>query len=299
MDTLQNLKAFLAVARSGSFSAAGRQLGIATSVVAKRIDQLEWAIRTKLFARSTRRIVLTETGERWLQRVQSAVAELDEVLTGMARAGVDLEGHLRIKMPTTLTILYLGAIVSQFQFKHPRVSLEIVLADRPLNPVEEGFDIAVTVFPDTFGGIVDEPLCPLRRLICASPDYLAVRGIPHHPRDLLAHDILNFLPTGPIWSFQSAEGPVSVEIRPKLSTNDNHVLFAAACDGNGIALLASYVAGPALRDGSLVQVLGTFPITDIWIKALIPENRALIPRIRTLVAFLKDGLSPVPPWELV
>lgn len=299
MDTLQNLKAFLAVARGGSFSAAGRQLGIATSVVAKRIDQLEWATRTKLFARSTRQMVLTETGERWLQRVQSAVAELDEVLTGMARAGVDLEGHLRLKMPTTLTILYLGAIVSRFQFKHPRVSLDIVLADRPLDPIEEGFDVAVTVFPDSFGGVVDEPLCPLRRLICASPDYLAERGVPDHPRDLVAHDTLNFQPSGPVWSFQSAEGPISVEIRPKLSANDNQVLFAAAREGNGIALLSSYVAGPALRDGSLVQVLEAFPVTDLWIKALIPENRAQIPRIRTLVGFLKDGLSPVPPWERV
>src|SRR6185437_8298134 len=108
----------------------------------------------------------------------------------------------------------------------------------------------------------------------------------------------NFLPTGPVWSFQSAQGPVSVEIRPKLSANDNQVLFAAAREGNGIALLPSYVAGPALRDGSLIQVLQAFPISDRWIKALIPENRAQIPRIHSLASFLKHGLSPVPPWEL-
>lgn len=298
MDTLQNLKAFLAVAERGSFSAAARELGLATSVVAKRIDQLEWATRSKLFARSTRHMALTETGERWLTRVRSAVSELDEVLAGMARAGADLEGHLRVKMPTTLTVLYLGAIVSRFQAEHPRVSLDIVLMDRPLNPVEEGFDIAVSVFPDSFKGVIDEPLCPLHRLLCAAPRYLAARGTPEHPRDLLHHDTLNFLPTGPVWSFQSVEGLVSVEIRPKLSANDNQVLLAAAREGNGIALLSSYVAGPALRDGSLVQVLGAFPIGELWIKALIPESRAQVPRVRSLVAFLNEALSPVPPWEL-
>jgi len=297
MDTLQNLKAFLAVAGSGSFSAAARQLGVAPSVVTKRIDQLEWAAKVALFARSTRRVAPTEAGERFLPRVRAAVAELDEVLSEMARPRRDLEGHLRVKVPTTLAVLYLGAILGRFQAQHPRVSLDVVLADRPLNPVEEGFDLAVVAFPASFGGVVDEPLCPLRRMVCASPAYLAARGVPRHPRELAGHDTLNFLPTGSVWIFGSKRGPISVELAPKLSANDNQVLLAAAREGNGVALLPSYVARPALRAGELVQVLEAFPVPEIWIKALMPENRMQIPRVKALLAFLKGSLGDTPPWE--
>jgi DNA-binding transcriptional LysR family regulator len=297
MDTLQNLKAFLAVAGSGSFSAAARQLGVAPSVVTKRIDQLEWAAKVKLFARSTRRVTSTEAGERFLPRVRAAVAELDEVLAEMARPRRDLEGHLRVKVPTTLTVLYLGTILGRFQAQHPKVSLDVVLTDRPLNPVDEGFDLAVVAFPASFGGVVDEPLCPLHRLVCASPAYLAARGVPRHPRELAGHDTLNFLPTGPVWTFQSNRGPISVELAPKLSTNDNQVLLAAAREGNGVALLPSYVALSVLRAGELEQVLETFPVPEIWVKALVPENRVQIPRVRALLAFLKGSLSHTPPWE--
>lgn len=297
MDTLQNLKAFLAVAGSGSFSAAARRLGVAPSVVTKRIDQLEWAAKVELFTRSTRRVMLTEVGERLVPRVRAAVAELDEVLAEMARPRRDLEGHLRVKVPTTLTVLYLGTILGRFQAQHPRVSLDVVLTDRPLNPVEEGFDLAVVAFPASFSSVVDEPLCPLRRMVCASPAYLAARGVPRHPRELAGHDTLNFLPTGPIWTFRSDRGSIGVEVAPKLSANDNQVLLAAAREGNGVALLPSYVALPALRAGELEEVLEAFPVPEMWVKALVPENRVQIPRVRALLAFLKGNLGQMPPWE--
>lgn len=297
LDTLTNLKAFLAVASSGSFSAAARQIGVAPSVVTKRIDQLEWTAKVELFARTTRRVALTEAGQRFLPRVRAAVAELEEVLLEMARPRRDLEGHLRVKVPTTLTILYLGAILARFQAEHPRLSLDVVLADRPLNPIEEGFDLAVTVFPASFSNVVDEALCPLRRVVCASPAYLSRRGMPQHPRDLVEHDILNFLPTGPIWTFESDRGPIGVEVAPKLSANDSQVLLAAACEGNGIVLLPSYVATPVLRSGELQEVLGAFPLPEIWVKALVPANRVQIPRVQALLAALRESLGQTPPWE--
>jgi len=225
------------------------------------------------------------------------VAELDEVLVDMARPRRDLEGHLRVKVPTTLTILHLDAILARFQAEHPRLSLDVVLADRPLNPVEEGFDLAVTVFPAFFSNVFDEPLCPLRRMVCASPAYLASRGMPKHPRDLAEHDILNFLPTGPIWTFESNRGPIGVEVAPKLSANDSQVLLAAAREGNGIVLLPSYVATPALRSGELTEVLTGFSLPDILIKALVPTNRVQIPRVQALVSTLRNSLGQTSPWE--
>jgi len=296
MDTVQNLKAFLAVARTGSFSAAARQAGLATSVMSKRIDQLETAIRTPLFVRSTRRLALTDAGRDWLARVGSVVSDVDDLMAAAAQPRDDLEGPLRVKAPTTLAVLYVGDMLATFQRRHPKVALEIVLTDRPLNPAEEGFDLALSVFGNTYGGVVDVPLCPMQRTLCAAPAYLARRGTPHHPRDLATHDTLNFHPTGDVWMFESAKGPVSIAIHPHLSANDGQVLLAAARAGNGIALLSNYVAGPALRSGELVPVLPSFTLPDIWIKALVPESRQHVARVRALVDTLVASFAP-PPWD--
>jgi len=296
MDTIQNLKAFLRVARAGSFSAAARQAGLATSVIAKRIDQLEAAIRTPLFVRSTRRLVLTDAGHAWLARVRSVVSDVDDLMAAAARPGDALEGPLRIKAPTTLAVLYLGDVLARFQVRHPRIGMEIVLTDRALNPADEGFDIAISVFGASYGGVVDVPLCPVRRTLCAAPAYLAARGTPRHPRELAAHDTLNFHPVGDVWLFDSAQGPVSVAIHPRLSANDGQVLLAAARAGSGIALLSNYIARPALRRGELVPVLPPFTVPEIWMKALVPETRRHVARVQALVDVLIAAFS-TPPWD--
>ncbi|HWK45200.1 MAG TPA: LysR family transcriptional regulator [Stellaceae bacterium] len=296
MDTVQNLKAFLSVAQTGSFSAAARRAGLATSVLAKRIDQLEASTQTVLFMRTTRRLTLTEAGQRWIARVTAVVGDVDDLMAEAARPSRDLEGSLRIKAPTTLAGLYLGEMLGRFQNHHPKVAMDVVLTDRALNPADEGFDIAISVFGAAFSGVVDVPLCPLQRIVCASPAYLAARGTPSHPRDLSKHDTLNFRPTGDVWVFNSAQGPVTVEVRPRMSANDGQVLLAAARAGNGIALLSSYIVLPALRSGALVPVLETFSPPEIWIKALIPENRMPVARIRALVDFLAANFAP-PPWD--
>jgi DNA-binding transcriptional LysR family regulator len=297
VDTVQNLKAFLAVAHTGSFSAAARRTGLATSVVAKRIDQLEAAIRTKLFVRSTRRLVLTDAGRGWLDRVRPVVSDVDDLIDAAARPRDALAGRLRIKAPTTLAVLYLADILASFQMRHPKIALDIVLTDRALNPAEEGFDVAISAFGTTYGGVIDVPLCPVQRTVCAAPAYLAARGVPCHPRDLFEHDTLNFQPTGDIWMFDSAHGPVSIEIHPRLSANDGQVVLAAARAGNGIALLSDYVAAAALQCGELVPVLQPFTVPEIWMKALVPASRLHVARVGALVDALKAALSP-PPWDV-
>jgi len=297
MDTLANLRAFLAVARAGSFSAAARQTGVATSVIAKRIDQLEEATSTRLFQRTTRSMQLSEAGQNWIRRVQSLVADLDDVMTGVARTDQELGGPLRVKAPTTMTILYLADMLAEFQRLHPKIVLDVILTDRVVNPVDEGFDVVVAAFGTSFSGVVDQPLCPLRRVLCASPDYLERRGAPKHPRELPEHDTLSFQPTGNVWSFGSAQGPILVEISPKVSASDGQVLLAGARAGNGIAILSEYVALPSLRRNELVAVLEDFPVPNIWLKALAPDIRFRVSRVRALIEFLKDSFAPPLPWE--
>lgn len=297
MDTLANLKAFVAVAETGSFSEAARQAGLAPSVIAKRIDQLEWRIRAPLFTRSTRKLTLTDVGERYLPTLRELVRQMEDTLKGMAQASGALEGHIRIKIPTTLGVLYLSELLNQFLQSQPMISLEVVLADRSVNPIEEGFDMAIGARPESYGQVQDHPLCPIRRRLCASPAYLARKGRPRTPAELLEHECLVLATTGNRWEFLGAQGLIGVEVRPKLKSNDGAALCAAALAGQGIALLADYLVAPALRSGQLEELLPELKLPDIWLKALVPANRIDLPRIRALLQWLQDRLRQTPLWD--
>jgi DNA-binding transcriptional LysR family regulator len=297
MDTLANMRAFVAVAETGSFSEAARQAGLAPSVIAKRVGQLEWRIRAPLFTRSTRRLTLTDVGERYLTTLRTLVRQVDDTLGGMAQASGALEGHIRIKIPTTLGQLYLNDLLNRFLQNQPRVSLEIVLADRSVNPIEEGFDIAIGARPESYGQVQDHPLVPIRRRLCAASGYLERHGVPQTPADLLAHDCLVLTTTGTRWELQGPQGLVGVDVRAKLKSNDGLALRAATRQGLGIALLADYLVAADLREGQLQEVLPDMQLPDLWLKALVPANRIDLPRIRALLLWLREELQRTPLWD--
>jgi DNA-binding transcriptional LysR family regulator len=291
MDTLANLKAFVSTADTGSFSKAARQSGLVPSVIAKRIDQLEWRIHAPLFTRSTRKLTLTDVGERYLPRVRQLVREMEETLNGMAHASGDLEGHIRIKIPTTLGTLSLSTMLNDFLQEQPRVSMDVVLADRSVNPIEEGFDIAIGALPELYGQVKDYPLCPLKRHLCAAPVYLEGRGMPQQAADLIEHDCLVFTTSGSRWDFQSPQGLVGVDVRPKLKTNDGIAIREACIAGLGISVLPNYLGSKALQEGRLLEILPQLVVPDIWLKALVPNNRMDLPRIRMLLQWLAHRLE--------
>ena len=286
MDTLSNLKAFVAAAETGSFSAAARQAGLVPSVISKRIEQLEWRIRAPLFTRTTRKLTLTDVGERYLPVVRALVRQVDDALAGMARASGELEGHIRIKIPTTLGVLNLSRLLNQFLVEQPMISMDIVLADRSVNPLEEGFDLAIGARPESYGQVQDHPLCPISRRLCAAPSYLQRRGAPQAPAELMDHDCLVFATSGTRWEFQGPQGLVGVDVRPKLKSNDGSALCQATQDGLGVSVLADYLVAPALARGELVELMPDHHLPDLWLKALVPANRIELPRIRSLLHWL-------------
>lgn len=296
MDVIDNLRAYLAVARTGSFAAAARELDVAASVVTKRIAQLEWRLKAPMFERTTRRVSLTSAGHQHLPAIQRLVSDLDDIFAGMQQAAPQLQGRLRVKVPTSLAVMHLAGLFNKFLERYPLVSLEVVALDRPVNPVDEGFDIALTLLPHAFGGVIEEPLCAVSRLLCAAPAYLEKNGIPRKPRDLARHDVLNFMPTGNVLAFESTTGEVNVSVNPRFSSNEAQLVATAAIAGNGIAILGDYLALPALRAGTLVQVFADYPLPQLWLKALIPENRADAARVRALLETLRSELAPTPPW---
>lgn len=291
MDTLTNLKAFLAVARTGSFAAAARELKVAPSVVTKRIGQIEWQLKTPLFERNTRKVSLTATGLRYLPAVQRSVSDMDELFAEIPSQGQALQGTIRIKSPGTLAVQLLGPILERFQQRYPLVNLELLTLDRAVNPVDEGFDVALTLMPDTYAGVIEVPLSPMPRVLCASPAYLERKGIPAHPRELVEHDILNFLPTGTIWIFEGAMGEVQVRLQPRFNTNEGQLILSGALAGNGIARLSDYLYQRHLKSGALVPLLADYPIKQLWFKALVPENRIQVARVQALLGWVKSNVA--------
>jgi DNA-binding transcriptional LysR family regulator len=296
MDTLDNMRTFLLVVRTGSFSAAARALDTVPSVVAKRVGQLEHSMKAPLFRRSTRRLELTSVGERCHARFLGILADVDNTFRDVA-GGSRIEDRLRVKCPTTLTILHFGTLLTRFQAAHPGVRLELVLMDRSVNPAEEGFDLAIGALPSSYANVVDVPLCPMPRAAVASPAYLERAGYPRHPRDLIEHECLSFLATGSNWQFQGPGGMIHVDVPTSFSVNDSHVLLSAVEQDLGIATLARHIARPNLERGSVVEILPGFSLPDLWVKALVPEGRRRAPAVQAMLQWLVEASQPVAPWD--
>src|SRR5229473_1200301 len=269
MDTIASMRAFVAVAKAGSFSAAAQKLDLVPSVITKRVTQLERIVGTTLFHRSTRKVVLSADGEHHLERIIAAIAAHDQALTELRKGVRRLTGPIRIKVPSTLGFLRLNALVREFAELHPDIDIEVLLLDGPMNPAEEF-------------------LWPLRRSLFASRQYLSSYPRLSHPRQLEEHRCLVYQPTGPSWPFLSGNGVMTVTVHPRMSANDMSVLLEAAKTHLGIALLSNYVALPEIRSGSLVVSLRDFPVPDLWIKAMVPIDRLRMPRVNALLRFIRS-----------
>jgi DNA-binding transcriptional LysR family regulator len=288
MDFTTHFQTFTAVVRCGGFSEAARQLGVVPSLVAKRVAQLENELQTRLFERTTRRVALTEAGERLHARASGIVAEFEELLQSVRRDEGKPEGHLRVMAPTTLTMEQLGPVFCDFLRSHPRITMELELIDLSTNPAERGFDVAISGRAASYEGVTDIPLAPVRPLLCAAPSYLQERSEVSHPRELADLACLVFSATGTSWTFHSARAAFTVDVKPRLLADDNRTLLQAAVAGLGIALLPSYVATDALRSGALELVMPKFSPQENWFKAYVPKRKLGVARVKALLQFLQS-----------
>lgn len=287
MDYVSHIQTFIAVVRCGSFSEAARELGVVPSMVAKRISSLEQHLHARLFDRTTRKVNLTEAGEKFHGRAAAVVSDLEELLDAVERDDGKLEGHIRLMAPTTLGIQRLGPLLNEFLSHNPRITLEMVLVDRSTNPTEGGFDLAISGRLASYEGVVDLPLRPVQPVLCATPQYLASHPAIEHPRDLSHHACLVFSATGSDWRFQSARGLISVDVRARLLADDNMTLLDAALRSLGVAILPSYVVDAHLKQGSLLPVLPRFPPQENWFKAYVPRRRMQVARVQALIEWLR------------
>ena len=286
-----NVTSFVRVARLHSFSGAARELGVAPSVITKRITQLEKSMGVQLVVRSTRGLALTAAGDRYLPRFVRLLAEFDELFEARDAEQLKLEGHLRIKSPTTITTEALGVLFAEFMVDHPGISLEVVLVDRSVNPLEEGFDFALGALPVSYPNVIDVPICPYELVTCCAPKYLVGKSAPQHPNELVDYECLTTVLFRTTWVFESSRGALSVEVHSRLHSSDSRILREAALRGLGIVILPRFLADEPIRKGLLIPLLKDFPVPVFWLKALVPRMKMSRPVVRELVAYLKTRMQ--------
>ncbi|MBM3487898.1 MAG: LysR family transcriptional regulator [Alphaproteobacteria bacterium] len=297
MDLFENMRAFVRVVETGSFSEAARRIGVAKSVVSKRIDQLEGRLGDRLLHRTTRRVGATPMGAAYYDHCLRILADVEETERAIGRNVTEPKGHLRISAPTALGTAVIGPSLCAFRARHPGVTVEVHLNDRNPHPVEEGLDLAIWDRPGEAGGLAAERLAPAPQILVAAPDYLARRGAPDNPRGLAAHDCIqnSLMPGGRRWEFVGKTGEtVVVNIAPGFGTNDGMLVREAALSGTGIALLPRFLVERDLAAGALRPVLADWQPPLHWITAVYPAPRRLAAKLSFLLAHLGETFANKP-----
>jgi DNA-binding transcriptional LysR family regulator len=295
MDTLQNMRVFVRVVDAGSFTAAAQQMNSTTAYASRAVSDLEAHLRTRLLNRTTRRIALTEAGERYLQRCEQILAYVDQAEAEASDAHARPSGTLRVHCVASLGLHYAVPAVARYRERYPDVQVELTLAQRMPDLLDEGYDVAIIVsldLPDS--GLVSQRLGATYSVACASPAYLEQHGVPQRAQDLPNHVCLGMVAPGFNWEEWTMSGPhgdESVKLNtPPFRVNVAEALAVAIREGMGIGVLPLYSAVSGLRNGDFVRVMPEYRSHLMNIYALYPSRQYLDAKIRTWVDFLRDEL---------
>jgi DNA-binding transcriptional LysR family regulator len=290
MDKLAAMRVFVKIADAGNLSAAGRQLGLTLTSVSRQLMGLEEALGTTLVERSTRHLSLTEAGLLYYERAKQILEEVAEAERGLtAQRGV-ASGRLHVSAPSLLGRLRLAPMLPAFLAQQTRVSIDLMLVDRPVRLAEEGIDVALRIGPLEDSGLIVRKLDDIQLVVCAAPDYLRSRGEPAKPDDLLEHDCLAFgdVPGVAEWSFNEGAVRKPLRIPTRLCANDFDALVSAALAGAGLVRVPSWQIAHFVADGRLQIVLQAFQRPPTTLSILTLRNRLRLPKVRAFVDFLQQ-----------
>lgn len=293
MDKLASLRAFVKVVELGSFSEAGRQLRLSRSAISKYVGELEQSLGVQLLNRTTRHASPNENGQAYFERALSILSDIDAADQAVAHLQSTPQGLLRINAPMSFGTLQLGPALADFMADYPALQIQLVLSDDQVDPVQGGFDVTLRIADLDDSSLIARKIVPIERLICASPDYLATHGTPVHPDDLRRHVSLTygFLLTGNQWKLTGDDGDHWIQPSWSLCVNNAEVLRDAAIKGRGIALLPTFIAGEALRNGTLQSVMTRYKAPPLTLYALYPPTRHLSVKVRLFIDFLVGRFS--------
>ena len=292
MDQIHLMNVFVTVGEEESFAGAARRLDLSPAAVTRAISGLEEQLGVKLLLRTTRNVRLTEAGRRYLDDSRNIIASIAEANEAAAGINSAPKGNLSVTASVLFGKTFVMPCIVNFLKEHPQVEVSAYFLDRVVNLVEEGMDVAVRI-----GHLPDSSLKALRvgqvrRVLCASPEYLAKHGVPQHPADLLRHTIIAASGISPRveWKFGALDDPTMVRMKPRLTVTSNDAAIDAAVGGLGVCRLLSYQIAGEVRDGRLQIILADYEEAPLPVHVLHRESKFGSSKVRKFIDMLADYL---------
>lgn len=292
MDQIHLMKVFVAVGELESFAAAARRLDISPAAVTRAVSALEDQLGVKLLLRTTRSVRLTEAGGRYLEDTRHILASINEANEAAAGINAAPKGDLAVTAPILFGKKFVMPCIVRYLQQYPEVDVSAFFLDRVVNLVEEGMDVAVRIgqLPDS--GLKALRVGKMRRLLCASPEYLERHGTPRHPSELQKHEVIAAGTLSPRtdWRFGAIDDPTLIRMKPRLTVTSNDAAIAAASAGLGIARLLSYQVADEVAAGRLQVILAEYEEAPWPIHILHRESKYGSTKVRTFIDMLAEHL---------
>ena len=300
--SLDDIETFLTVMELGTVTSAAARLNLSKSVISKRISDFEATVGAALFRRNAGRITPTEAGLRLAERLRPALGELvaatESVAWGMDGA-TPLRGTLAIAAPMSFGTMYLSPVLARFAAAHPGLEMRIDYDDRARDLSREGFDLGIRIGDARDGALKARKLCEARQSVVASPAYLARHGTPEKLSDLRDHQVISYshLSDSALWQFRQGGRMISPQVAGRLMLNNGEAMRDMAVAGLGLAMLPSFIAAPALREGHLAEVLPEVETRTLPVMAVWPPVAPVPAKLRVLIDHLAVAFSGGAPWQ--
>ncbi|MCJ8304092.1 LysR family transcriptional regulator [Shewanella sp.] len=300
MESFSAIPVFVAVVECGSFSLASEQLGVTKSAVSKRISQLEAKLGVQLLHRTTRKLSLTEAGERYFDYARNALTLANEGEDAISELQDRPRGRLRVNAPMAFGRLHIAPLIPDFLREHPQIEIDMMMDDKVVDLVGGSFDIAIRIgkLPDS--SLIARRLAPCHSVLCASPAYLQRLGTPEKPAQLVSHNCLyySYFQGGTEWRFNGPEGLESLVPRGNYRVNNSEALLEALLAGLGICQMPTFIVGPAIADGRLVALLPEYRLPQHAIYAMLPGRKHIPAKIRVFLDCLLTHFDEtLPYWD--
>ena len=301
MDRLQSMRVFAKVVEQGGFARAGAALNLSNAVVTRHVAELEAHLGTRLLNRTTRRLSLTESGQVYLDRLHGILQAVDDADAVASSTSSRPSGNFRLYAYQGFGQYQLARLLPGYAQAHPDVRLDVMLSERTVDLVEDGFDVGIYSGLQKFdASLIARKLCSTEIMLCAAPSYLARRGTPTRPQDLAEHDCLNFDhdQIRNHWTVEGPDGVLSVPIRSTLVSNNGPLLRQCTIAGMGVSICLSYSLGDDISSGRMVRLLPEHHLGQLSITMVYPSRRLLAAKVRSFVDFM-TARFPQPesdPW---
>jgi DNA-binding transcriptional LysR family regulator len=300
MENLTDIAVFCRVVDTGSFTKAAEQLVLSRAVVSKYITRLEARLGARLLHRTTRRLSLTEAGEKLYESSHGALLQIEEAELEIGQLQREPRGLLKVSAPMSFGIQHIAPALSAFLGRHPRVLVDMRMDDRLVDVVEEGFDLAIRIAALNNSTLIARKLAPCRFVVCAAKTYLDQHGVPLTLEDLHDHNCIIYTYTARpnVWHFTAPDGKeIAAPVRGNLRVNNGMVNREVGLKGLGIIKMPTFQVGDLIREGQLKVVLPDYKGQEVSVYAVYPERKYLSPKVRAFIEFLAERFSPEPYWD--